>query len=123
MVGVPNPEELYDQHTSDVYRDAIADLRGAWIFSQSPGNELAALFLWPLVTSDEFISFLTDERRPRALVVFAHYCAMVLQMPRLWWSRDDGAEDILKIANLLGNEWLHWMDLPLSFLTTNSAFV
>jgi hypothetical protein len=111
-LGAPDPEDVYDQHTSDIYRDAISDLRLTWAFSQTRGNEITSLYMWAMKISDAYLSFI-KERRPRALVILAHYCAMLYQMPRYWWTRSNVGDDILKIAQLLGCEWLPWIQYPL----------
>ncbi|KAH8892137.1 hypothetical protein GQ53DRAFT_719195 [Thozetella sp. PMI_491] len=77
---------------------------------------------FPVVIPRQF-SDLVAEQRPRALVVLAHYFAVVSQVSGIWWldSRADGAEpmpkrEVLAIRAALPEEWQGQMVWPLDMV-------
>ncbi|CAK7563933.1 MAG: hypothetical protein SEPTF4163_001815 [Sporothrix epigloea] len=58
------------------------------------------------------------ERRPRALVILAHYLAFVKLCNRLWWMRGIADKEIKDILNVLDEDWMTYMRAPVAVLTT-----
>lgn len=62
----------------------------------------------------EFIE-LARRKRPRALVIIAHYLTFArIAANNVWWMQGIGDNDIRHIFNLLGNEWESFLSVPLS---------
>uniref|UniRef100_A0A0W0F6M5 Uncharacterized protein n=2 Tax=Moniliophthora roreri TaxID=221103 RepID=A0A0W0F6M5_MONRR len=99
----PEPEELANPRVSDAYRSAVVTLRTAWLFV-SLGFESFGAVSWPENFSDKFCALL-NEKRPRALVLLYHYCAMLAgTSPACWWARRSG-QHMDWIRGVLDEQW------------------
>ncbi|KAG0646571.1 Sterol regulatory element-binding ECM22 [Hyphodiscus hymeniophilus] len=56
---------------------------------------------------------MVGERRPRALVVLAHYFAYLVRFREIWWIGEVGMREVRAIAGALGPEWVDSMRWPL----------
>ncbi|CAK7229142.1 hypothetical protein SBRCBS47491_007147 [Sporothrix bragantina] len=56
------------------------------------------------------------ERRPRALVILAHYLVFVKLCNRLWWMQGIADKEIKDILNILEEEWMSYMTAPITAL-------
>jgi hypothetical protein len=72
-----------------------------------------------MVVPHKFVDFLA-EKRPRALVILAHYFATVSQLSNVWWlgGGTDGKEltarrEVHAIQTVLPDEWQGQMIWPL----------
>jgi len=74
---------------------------------------------FPMYIPLRFIDFV-QEQRPRALVVLAHYFAVVAQvkMPLVWWIGDAPPREIKGIQTVLPQEWQGQMMWPLAMATS-----
>ena len=54
----------------------------------------------------------------QALVIFAHYCALLGQFQDKWVLRNRGKSDTKAVMEILGDDsaWVPWMHVPLSQL-------
>lgn len=78
----------------------------------------------PVVPS-HFIQLL-GEKRPRALVIFAHFMALNKRVERYWWLHGAAERDVKGIASILPEAWKWAMEWPLemiSHLATQSPMV
>ena len=73
------------------------------------------LICFPMYVPSLFIDFV-QEGRPRALVVLAHFFAVVAQvkLPLVWWIGDAAPKEIRGIQTVLPYEWHGQMIWPLS---------
>ena len=55
---------------------------------------------------------LARERRPRALVIIAHYVAFIKIVQNLWWLEGIGDRSLDDISKYLGPEWHHLFSVP-----------
>jgi hypothetical protein len=117
FVGALDSNELSEPGIPEIYRDSVRALeRACSLFSH--GCRLRALFNWPSVFPQRYVSLLR-ERRPRALVILAHFCS-VYQRARaapddrqFWWSC--GQNDyIMLIRSMLDVRWQSYLDECLS---------
>ncbi|KAF7914333.1 uncharacterized protein EAF01_000739 [Botrytis porri] len=72
---------------------------------------------WPSFTPNEFTS-LVKRKRPRALVICAYYMSFIKLVSGLWWLEGLADRDIRAIADMLGPNWNHVLDVPLEILQT-----
>ncbi|KAH8824136.1 hypothetical protein DL96DRAFT_248126 [Flagelloscypha sp. PMI_526] len=100
-----------------IYDEAIRHLRLLWSISFQPYAAQLRLVMWPVSMSQAFFQLIMA-KQPRALVIFAHYCALLGQFRDKWVVRNRGKRDIKAIMDILGqdSEWALWMQLPLNQL-------
>ncbi|KAH8834144.1 hypothetical protein DL96DRAFT_482466 [Flagelloscypha sp. PMI_526] len=88
--GAPDPMELAaDGQVSRVYEEAVRHLKLLWNVSYQKYSEQFKLMLWPYAMSQTFYE-LVMAKQPRALVIFAHYCALLGQFQDKWILRNRG---------------------------------
>ncbi|KAH8818607.1 hypothetical protein DL96DRAFT_366134 [Flagelloscypha sp. PMI_526] len=110
-------EELKDKQTLAVYETGFYALThctwGAFMIPELSTLAVSG-FLWAL-PDDFFKLFL--EKRPRALILVAHYCAILGQFDGVWWySWERFRHDLQQILSLIHEKWLPWMEYPLNVL-------
>ncbi|KJK86263.1 hypothetical protein H633G_09884 [Metarhizium anisopliae BRIP 53284] len=59
-----------------------------------PGSVARRLVVFPLLVDARFVD-MVDEKRPRALVVMAHYFALLAMLRGFWWVGDAGPREIV----------------------------
>ncbi|KAH8818778.1 hypothetical protein DL96DRAFT_371033 [Flagelloscypha sp. PMI_526] len=110
-------EELEDESTLAVYEAALhAFIHCTWGNFMNP--ELSTLAVWGFLWSspDEFFTLFL-EKRPRALILVAHYCAILGQFDGVWWySWERCRHDLQQILSHLDEMWLPCMEYPLNVL-------
>ncbi|KAF9024923.1 hypothetical protein BDZ89DRAFT_1161981 [Hymenopellis radicata] len=107
--GAPDPEEVRDPLVSAMYERAVRYLRRTWVASLYPEHHKQAAALWFIFMPDTFMNLLV-ERKPRALVLASHYCAIMRRMNGPWWMQRKWTEEMEDIARTVGEEWRAWMD-------------
>ncbi|KAF2680915.1 hypothetical protein K458DRAFT_434162 [Lentithecium fluviatile CBS 122367] len=91
-------------------RLALDELRKIAAYPFSPRNTLDAMessyapMVWPGVVSDRFIN-LVYERKPEALVILAHFCALLKKLNSCWYLRGVGISLLGAIGAELGGLW------------------
>ena len=68
---------------------------------------------FPMLVHPGFIT-LVEEQQPRALVVLAHYFAVLARFKDLWWMGDSGRREMIGIQTILPTEWQEAMRWPLN---------
>lgn len=110
--GAPDPDEVRDEATSKIYEDAVSVLKLSWVASLNPHSHIYAAGAWPCFAPHAF-NRLLSERRPRALIVTAHYCATMHRMATTgsppWWARRHWDAEIKLLYNLLDSRWHRWL--------------
>ncbi|KAF9021995.1 hypothetical protein BDZ89DRAFT_1137635 [Hymenopellis radicata] len=107
--GIPEIHEVRDAAVSATYQHAIRFLQKSLAASLYPDFHLHAAFLWFMLSSDSFMELLF-ERRPRALVLLGHYCAMMQRLNGPWWAQKDWNFELTRITSVLGDRWQRWTD-------------
>jgi hypothetical protein len=54
-----------------------------------------------------------EERRPRALVVLAHYFGLLARFRNFWWIGQAGPREVRAIQQIVEDEWQEMMEWPL----------
>jgi Fungal specific transcription factor domain len=80
------------------------------------------LILFPTVVEKSFIA-LIEERNPRALVVLAHYFALLTRFSDFWWIGQLGPREVRAIQRHLGNEWQDLMVWPMKTIEGGPAIL
>ncbi|KAF9049644.1 hypothetical protein BDZ89DRAFT_1108185 [Hymenopellis radicata] len=123
--GVPDTGELKDTAVLEAYEMAIQYLRRTWVASSYPEHQVYSSFTW-LVSISELFFTLLRERRPRALIIVGHYCALMRRVKgNLWWARDRKkfSDEINSIQSALSEAWRPWMDWLPDTESTSSELV
>lgn len=76
-----------------------------------------ALYGFPIRVPPEFVEALKNSQ-PRALVVLAHYFALLTALRRYWYIGDTGAREVRAIAKVLPPRWREHMEWPLEMAET-----
>jgi hypothetical protein len=84
----------------------------------SPILELRIVTFFTFV-NPEFID-LARKKRPRALVIVAHYCIFTKLVTHVWWMEGIGDRDIRDIVDFLGDAWQSELRVPHFSLELNS---
>ena len=79
---------------------------------ERPADINRRLTLFPILIQKRFID-LVEEQQPRALVLLAHYFALLAKFRDLWWVGDTGQKEIRAIQSVLPEEWQDLMSWPL----------
>ncbi len=108
-VGAPEVEELRDPRVADAYQKAVVFLRRAWLASLNPSSQTYAATIW-LVFAPQMYWNLLYERRPRALVIAGHWCAIMRRMRGPWWIQRRWTAELDGIMGVVGSEWRRWCD-------------
>jgi len=85
---------------------------GLLVHGLRPGIHLEIL-AWQFMTPGTFPS-LVMERRPRCLVIFAHYLVLFEFLPRQWWTIGVAKQEVMAVSAMLGPEWQSLISVPLA---------
>ncbi|KAF8243446.1 hypothetical protein K440DRAFT_589586 [Wilcoxina mikolae CBS 423.85] len=108
---LPGSEELSDTSTSTAYFSAIAELRKSFATIMQWESINGNIFVWPITATDKFVELLV-ERRPRALVIFMHYCALFTLIEEFWWCKGSAMLELRRCEMCLSQDWLPWIEWP-----------
>ena len=78
------------------------------------------LLLFPAVIERSFIE-VVREGKPRALVVLAHYFALLARFQEFWWVGKVGLNEVKAITKVIGEEWQDLMAWPLKIVEAESV--
>lgn len=101
-----------------VYQEAVNNLQKAFdVQRAAPGYKarVHVVFRWPILASPDFVDLLSQEQ-PEALVILAHYAALLHRNRHVWLIGDGGQFLIESICGSLGYEWQKWLEFPLAAL-------
>lgn len=113
---------IADPATRNIYRQAIEGLQKAINGSRLSSLKLSAIgpvVSWPVVVTLEYIERLA-ERRPEALIILAHYAALLHIYRIIWIFGDSGRYIVLSVNGYLGPSWEHWLRWPNRIIQDNS---
>ncbi|KAL4901241.1 hypothetical protein BDW74DRAFT_87192 [Aspergillus multicolor] len=92
-------------HEAAVYDDAITKLDRSLEMLSKGGEPTMIALRWLFRLSSRYLD-LVREMRPLALIIFAHYCAVLHHLRDRWWMGDWGSRLVKEISQLLGPERL-----------------
>lgn len=114
--------EVWDDVTREAYEKTLSyvgSIQNAIRVGEPMYAVCRRIQAFPLLMPSKFIAFL-EEQRPRALIVLAHFFAVVAQVHGVWWLREDerGLESTAKreiraISKVLPPEWRPFLVWPL----------
>lgn len=115
------PHELaepWDDEVEDAYRATVNYVAGIWKAldpQDAPRSIGRRLVVFPMLLNNRFVTLL-EERRPRALVILAHYFALLDKLRSFWWIGDLGAREVRAIVEALPPEWQGLLTFPLHII-------
>ncbi|MCJ1399122.1 hypothetical protein MMC11_002324 [Xylographa trunciseda] len=111
-----DPPEPWDLEIQEAYQSTvnyIGSIQIAITAGEAAEHVLRRLLLFPVLIPKRFID-LVAEQHPRALVVLAHYFALIARFQHIWWIGDGGRREVRGIQTALPAEWSGMMSWPLS---------
>ncbi|OJJ60290.1 hypothetical protein ASPSYDRAFT_197543 [Aspergillus sydowii CBS 593.65] len=90
-------------HETSVYDDAITKLDRSLEMLSKGGEPTMIALRWMFRVPWRYLE-LVREKKPLALIIFAHYCAVLHHLRDRWWMGDWGSRLVKEISQLLGPE-------------------
>jgi hypothetical protein len=87
-------------HETKVYDEAIAYLDNSLAMLSKGGDPTMVALRWMFRIPSRYID-LVEEKKPLALIIFAHYCAVLHHLRDRWWMDGLGARLVKEISQLL----------------------
>jgi hypothetical protein len=110
LESLPYPPDT-SARTRDACQSAIQALQ-EWIVECNGHPRTWRDFIaWPQAVVEEYLSLLR-EQHPVALVIFAHWCAIMHRAPRRWFMDRWAARAFSSLTEFLGAEWDDAMRWP-----------
>ncbi|KAK9250253.1 hypothetical protein V1507DRAFT_47621 [Lipomyces tetrasporus] len=107
----PDQYEIRHARTLDIYRLSITRLQESWDQMNQREFCLVSIFSWLASLEDDFVVLIHD-KRPRALVILAYYCALLKQFEGYWWIRGVAETEFRIIDKALREEWRTAVEWP-----------
>lgn len=115
-------DEPWNADTEEMYKKVISFIgttKSAVDAKKNSGDVLRLLILFPILTPKLFID-LVSEQQPRALVLLAHYFALLVAYREVWWIGEVGRREIKGIQSALPVGWHQYMVWPLQVVQEGS---
>jgi len=90
-------------HETSVYDDAITKLDRSLEMLSKGGEPTMIALRWMFRVPPRYLE-LVREKKPLALIIFAHYSAVLHHLRDRWWMGDWGSRLVKEISQLLGPE-------------------
>lgn len=111
-------DEIEAETDWEVYRNTVSYI-GAVTAAREANEERRQtsrrLIIFPIIIPARFTDLL-KERRPRALVILAHYFALAASFSDFWWIGDSPVQEIRAIQPCLSPDWQGAMTWPLQMV-------
>lgn len=110
-------DEMDDEQAMIVCRETLEQLRRAAAAATCFGRAddiPGVLHLWTGIVSQNFVVLL-HERLPEALVILAHYCALMNMSEPSWYIGDNGKQLLIKIEKTLEPDYAQWIQWAMDF--------
>ncbi|KAF7155360.1 hypothetical protein CNMCM5623_007431 [Aspergillus felis] len=88
-------------HETAVYNDTIANLDNSLEMLTKGGDPTTIALRWMFRIPARYLDLVREEQ-PLALIIFAHYCAVLHHLRDRWWMGDLGTRLLKEICRLLG---------------------
>ncbi|KAI5465244.1 hypothetical protein BGZ63DRAFT_478859 [Mariannaea sp. PMI_226] len=111
---IDNPK-LWDTATKEAYVSAENYIRGIYeLVEKKDKFEIVArrLILFPVIVDAHFVT-LVEDSSPRALVILAHYFALLTMLNDFWFVGKTGAREVMALSNSLPPLWNELLEWPL----------
>lgn len=112
VVSSIGPEDLDYPHISTYY--AALRYVGSLYFNLPKSSEPVMnlrILTWFTYLPESYVE-LCRKRRPRALIILAHYLVFIKLMDTMWWTIGIGNREIRGIISCLGTEWSSKLAIP-----------
>lgn len=116
-------DEPWNADIEEVYKKMIMFIgttKSAVDANKNSGDVLRLLILFPILAPKLFIDLVGDQQ-PRALVLLAHYFAILVAYREVWWIGDIGRREIKGIQSVLTARWHQYMEWPLEVVQEGSV--
>ncbi|PTB42442.1 uncharacterized protein TrAFT101_008464 [Trichoderma asperellum] len=113
-----NADESQDGVDNEAYIRAVAyigSVAAAKEAGEPPLITARRLTIFPIILHSRFLT-LIDMLSPRAMVILAHYFALLCPLDGLWWIGNCPKKEIEAINSNLSSEWQGMMEWPLQVL-------
>ncbi|KAF7552295.1 hypothetical protein G7046_g7456 [Stylonectria norvegica] len=112
MVSSIKPDDV-DYPDIDTYYETLKYLGSLYYNLKKGLGSIMNLRIitWFTFLPREFVQ-LGRERRPRALIIIAHYVAFIKIVQNVWWMDGVGDRSLADICNYLSAEWQHLLLVP-----------
>ena len=122
--GDDNTDEVWTPDIEQAYKIAVSYI-GSILIAIDGGEEQGGdicrrTMAFPMLVHPGFIT-LVEEHQPRALVILAHYFAIVARFKNVWWMGDSGRREVIGIQTVLPPEWQDAMRWPLEEIDKDHA--
>ncbi|KAF4984090.1 hypothetical protein FZEAL_629 [Fusarium zealandicum] len=117
-------EESWDPEIEAAYGGALSFIGGTWKSMRkrhAPSSIGRRLVVFPMLVHKRFVD-LVEEQRPRALVILAHYFALLSMLRGFWWIGDSGSREFHAIADAVPAEWQSNLSWPRQILEDQIVF-
>ena len=105
----------WDDEIRRAYESTLSYIGGIWQSVQK-GDPIGPLgrrlMLFPILVDERFIE-LVGKAQPRALVIMAHYFALLVILKSFWHVGNTGQREVRAIAAQVPDDWKGMMALPL----------
>ncbi|PNP39453.1 hypothetical protein TGAMA5MH_08659 [Trichoderma gamsii] len=113
-----NTDKSEDDTDNEAYTTAVAYIASV-AAAKEAGEDLVKtarrVTIFPIILHDRFIT-LIEMLNPRAMVILAHYFALLCHLDRIWWISNYPEKEIEAINSSLSSEWHGMMAWPLRVL-------
>ncbi|KIY67879.1 hypothetical protein CYLTODRAFT_454088 [Cylindrobasidium torrendii FP15055 ss-10] len=109
----PDNDEVGDTKVSSAYREAVSALKWPRMQSECVGFEFVTIIGWLSRVPDKYLTLL-GQKRPRALIISAHFCAIIARMAASrempWWVPNwkIWRKEVERIRGMVGSSWEPW---------------
>lgn len=117
-----HPDNSQDDADNEAYATAVAyigSIAAGIEAGEVPLKVARRLAIFPIILQSRFLTLL-DILKPRALVILAHYFALVYTLDGMWWIGNSPEKEIEAIKANLSDEWYDMMEWPLQVLRARS---
>ncbi|KAI1413642.1 C6 finger domain-containing protein [Hypoxylon sp. FL1857] len=110
--------ERWDSDVQDAYGRTLSYICTALDVVDEEGwstRVLRMVLMFPMLSDQRYVE-LVQEGSPRALVILAHYFALLVKFHDVWWVGNVGTVETRAIASVLPDEWQHLLAWPLKVI-------
>ncbi|KAI0138565.1 C6 finger domain-containing protein [Hypoxylon sp. NC0597] len=114
----PGVTEPWDAEVQDAYGRTLSYIcKALEIIDEEgwSGRLFRMVLIFPMLSEHRYVELVRQES-PRALVILAHYFALLVRFHDVWWVGSVGTDEIRAIASALPDEWKHLLSWPLEVI-------
>ena len=113
-------EKMKDPEARDAYDKTVSYIGTIHLAIKAGEHDMEVcrrLIAFATLVPDKMVE-LIEEKRPRALVILAHYFAVAAPLAKVWWIGDVTRKEVEGIQRWLPGEWKDLMRWPLTMAKT-----